>query len=673
LLEFVRRQRCTVLAVSAHQLQRIIFSHQAHRPILAGVRQLVVYGDRPATAAIDALAVLNGGAIRWTSINGTPETGISVSGYQPRLATDVAEPVSLGALAPGSSIELRDSHLQDVPVAVPGEICLAGRGLADGYIDDDAATRARFFTSRDGVRFFRTGEVGRYRVDGTIEYLGESGRYLRQRGFIFHPGDIEAALARHPAVADVAIVSQGMPSGEGRPVVYAVLRSSAAATSERRAELRSELGALALQEMPDGPKILAYVFVDQIPRREDGRVIAASLPPCGPSDYEPSEVVAPRDELETCLIELWQELLEVRPIGITQSFFEIGGNSVTAARLFARVNARWGKQVPLATLFEAPTIMRLAELLREESWVPGSSSLVAIRASGSRPPLIIISGLGGNVVRFHDLARLLDPQQPVYALQPRGLDGRGECLTRIEQMDEHYIEAIRGLQPTGPYYLAGYSFGGLVTFEIAQQFHAMGERVALLAMLDAPEWRYLTERARKLSVHAKLRRYREITSTLLFDAGRGGYLKERLRRRSSNLIYSLFTRLGRALPQSIGTIQDINAFAASQYRPRPYAGRLAVFRTHPEMGTPIDDDTLGWTSLVLGKIDVYEVPGGHDDLTAQPNVQVLAQKLTRALERAQLSSPAAPSTVVKRAAIRADAGVLAGHTGPTITPILLKI
>ena len=673
----VEKQRCSVVALPTRRLQRMVFRHDGKgQPFFRGVRQVVTYGERPAAAAVIAFAGLTGGAVGWASVYGTPESGAIVAVQQPRLDAGALArlSVALGDAAPGFAIALRDSRGRAVPAGVPGEIWIAGAGLAQGYLDDSSASAARFVTADATTRFFRTGELGRY-ADGSIEYLGEPGQYLKKRGFSFHLGELEAALARHHAVEDVAIVAERLPGGEELPVVYAVLRPAAVpATSEGVAGLRSQFSALAMQEAPACPRLHAITFVDRIERREDGCVAPGTLPACAPGDFAIDARLPPRDELETRLVAIWQEVLGAAPIGITQNFFELGGNSITAARLFAQVNAIWNKRVPLATLFAAPTIEHLARLLRDRSWTPASSSLVAIRPTGTRPPLYIISGIGGNVVRFHDLTHLLDARQPVYALQPPGLDGESPCLTRIEDMAAHYIKAIATMQPAGPYYLAGYSFGGLVTFEMAQQLAGRGEQVALLAMLEAPEWRYECARAKKLKARAKLHRYRGIIASLLRSGG-STYLWERLRRRGSNLIYALFAKFGRSLPESIGTIQDINIFAAGRYLPRPYAGRLAVFRTKPEVRTRIDDDTLGWAPLVLGGIEVYEVPGDHNDITSQPNVRVLAQKLARSLEQAQRGA-APPGRLIQSSSRAAnedpDQSNFGEQVGALVQPAVMK-
>lgn len=640
-LQIVEQQRCSVVFVPTWRFQRLVFRQAGKaQPFFRGVRQVVVFGERPAAAAVIAFAGLTGGAVGWSSVYGGPEGGAMAAVFQTPLDADSLArlSVALGEPAPGFALTLRDRYLREVPIGVPGEICIAGDGLAQGYLDASSPRGSRFVTSASGdATYFRTGELGRYRPDGGLEYLGGPDEHLKLRGVVLHTAELQAALARAQAVEDLAVVPQRMPSGEDRPVIYVVVRADTAgsASGEGASSLRGRISALAASEAPYCPKVLAVTFVDHIERREDGRVVRSALPLSAADDYQIGARVTPRDELESRLVEIWQDLLGVRPIGITETFFDLGGNSVTAARLFARVKAVWNKQVPLATLFEAPTIEHLARLLRDKSWTPVSTSLVAIRPSGTRPPLYFISGIGGNVVRFDELTGLLDKEQPVYALQPPGLDGQSPCLTRVEDMAAHYIREIRRLQPTGPYYLVGYSFGGLVTFEMAQQLTGAGDEIALLAMLDAPEWRYLSERAKKIRARYRLRRYRDALATLIFRPGRFQYLRDQFRRRATNRIYAIFVKLGWSLPQSIGSIQDINAFAARQYRPRPYPGHLTVFRTRPERRTPIDDDTLGWAPLVLGGIEAYEVPGDHNDITSQPNVRVLSVKLGLSLQKAQ--------------------------------------
>jgi len=358
--------------------------------------------------------------------------------------------------------------------------------------------------------------------------------------------------------------------------------------------------------------------------------------------------VGPRDNVEAGLCNIWEEVLNVPSVSIKDDFFELGGHSLLAGLLFAKINKRYGKKLPLATLFQAPTVENLALILRMEE--PGKlwSSVVPLQTAGSRPPIFIISGLGGNVVRFRDLALHLGPEQPVYALQPPGLDGKRPFLTSMEEMASHYIKEIRPIQPEGPYCLAGYSFGGLVTFEMARQLSAQGEEVGLLALLDAPEWRYLKASLRSNSLDKAVDRFKYRLHTLLFGPDRLAVLKGRARRRISQIIFKFYKAIGRPIPQAYGTIEDINWFAATSYTAQPYPGRVTLLRTPPPAASVGHDYLLGWGGLALEGVEVHDVPGDHEDMMKEPNVRVLAEKLSQCIQRAANSggAPAASGEAV---------------------------
>ena len=259
--------------------------------------------------------------------------------------------------------------------------------------------------------------------------------------------------------------------------------------------------------------------------------------------------------------------------------------------------------------------------------------IVCIRPTGARNPLYIASGLGGNVVRFYDLAQNLSPDLPVYALQPPGLVAGERFLTSIEEMAASYVSEIRRLQPAGPYCLAGYSFGGLVVFEMAHQLQRLGQEIGLLAMLDCPALHYSMRRDRVTSLRGYLQRYKARTRELLFGPARLEYLKKRSRRRLSALVFRFCNLAGFSLPAWAGTMEDVNAYISSAYRPNPYSGDLTLLKTRlGEDSVYGDDHDLGWGCLVTGRVEVHEVPGNHDDMTARPNVIALAEKLSACLD-----------------------------------------
>ena len=648
LLAFAEKQKCSVLLTPAPVWQSVIgMAESASQRFPDCIRLTAVYGERPASSSISAFRRLSSRHARWISSYGTAEAGANAAVYEIRPGADLDEPaVTLGAASSGMTLRVLDRYLQPVPVGVPGEICIEGETLASGYRNAPAQAAAAFCgTAGTGGKLFRTGDWGRYLPNGRIEFLGTAEHQLNLRGFRVHLGELEAQVARHPAVTAAATVSCSDATGDQRPVVYVVANAAVAgvAGKARDTSLRRQLRLLIEERCPQYPQPSHIVFVESLPLDAQGRVKRHALPPPGPAQAESSSAIAPpRDELEAQLVRIWEELLGVRPIGITDNFFDLHGHSLLAVRLFARIKTIWGKNLPLSLLFQAPTIEHLAGILRQEVWSPNWSSLVTIQAGGSRSPLFIVSGLGGNVVRFRDLARYLGDEQPVYALQPLGMDGSTPYLTRIEDMAAHYVREVKAKQASGPYHLAGYSFGGLVVFEMARQFALQGDEVGVTALLDAPEWRYISKTGKNVSTGQKVQRFYARLMRMLRGPGRREYLTDAVRQRVSKLIFKGSALLGRPIPQRFGTLSDINAHAAASYVPQPYPGKLSLLRTRPDPHLPRGDYQLGWGGLAAGGVEVHEITGHHLEITDEPNVQVLAEKLRGCLDRAgQPASPAA--------------------------------
>src|SRR2546423_10485211 len=224
--------------------------------------------------------------------------------------------------------------------------------------------------------------------------------------------------------------------------------------------------------------------LESLPLSPMGKIDQRALPPNEFKREAEKGFAAPGNELELKLAKIWEEVLNVRPIGTDQNFFELGGHSLMAVRLFAQVEKAFGRKLPLATLFQAPTVKQLARVLHDEGWRAAWSSLVMIQPGSAPTPFFCVHAAGGNVLEYHDLARLLGPDQPFYGLQSHGLDGKSEPHTSIKEMAAHYLKEMREVQPEGPYLLGGRSSGGTIAFEMACQLAAQGEKVALLALLD---------------------------------------------------------------------------------------------------------------------------------------------------------------------------------------------
>ena len=653
----VEQKACTIIMLSARHFEAIAIAHErACRKLFNCVRLIAVHGDKPATKAIDAFA---GGSIRCVSSYGTAETGSTAINWQAAGELDSAtskQGEHLGIPATGFRVAVVDRYMQRAPIGVVGDICVGGDGLARAYYGDTELTAEKFFAVAGvGTRLFKTGDLGRYLPDGRIQFFGPPERHSNIRGFRKHFGDLEFTLMRHHRVKCAVALSSNDPSGHRRTDVYVVLapESPGRIPSGRHLNIRTQLQELIAQQCDGYPSGLNILFMDDLRFNRNDNVDPVTLPHFNPTEVNSgSTSVAPQRVLESKLIQIWEDLLGIRPIGIADNFFDLGGHSLLASRLFNKINSLWGKTLPLSTLFQAPTIERLAEILRRDGWSPPTTSLVTIRSEGTRAPLYVISGIGGNVVRFQPLARYLNSDQPVYALQPPGLDGNLPYITNIEDMASHYIREIKILQPQGPYHLAGYSFGGLVAFQMGCELLKRGDEIGLLALLDSPEWHYEARVVRDISLLRRLRRYRVRIARVLFEAGRIEYLSERIGRRISQLVYSSLRRFGR-VPRNVGSISDVNSYAASEYMPSTFPGRLLLLRTTTHTTDLVfDDPALGWGSLA-SEVEVHDVPGDHDDMTSEPNVQILARTLDMLLIRSQTNENSS-ETFVNQVSTRTD-------------------
>jgi len=350
------------------------------------------------------------------------------------------------------------------------------------------------------------------------------------------------------------------------------------------------------------------------------------------------------DDTTRQLTRIWQEILGLNAVSPDQNYFDLGGDSSLAAHLFARIEVLFGVKLPLATLFDAPTIEELAQVLRSEASPMGWSPLVAIQTSGSRPPFFCVHGAGGNVLIYRDLARRLGPDQPFYGLQALGLDGTCPPLTRIEDMAALYVKEIRRRQPQGPYFLGGYCMGGTVAFEVAQQIQAQGERVALLALFDTMDWSKIPlpsvwaksyQAVERLGFHAAnfLRLDRE---------GRAQFLRGKAKALRSRIPVwrgMLLARLNRKGPAEtseslvLARVWQTNDRAALEYIPRPYVGMVTDFRPTKQYRV-LDKPGAKWDQLAKGGQQVVVLPSYPAGMLVEPFVKHLAAALGKSIDDA---------------------------------------
>ncbi len=476
--ELVTRHGVTTLWLTAGLFHRVVDDHPE---MLRSLRQLLAGGDvlspdhvRRALAALPAGAVLING---YGPTEGTTFT--SVHRMSPSDAVDA--PVPIGRPIGNTRVYILDAKGALAPFGVAGELCIGGDGVALGYAGDPALSAERFppdpFSSEPGARLYRSGDRARWRADGLLEFLGRSDRQIKIRGFRIEPAEIEEAIRQHQGVADVYVTPYSRDGGR-ELAAYVVAQAGA---DPSVAELRT----YATSRLPAHAVPTAWSRLDRLPLTPNGKVDVAALAaaPVGVARTKGTAAVA--DDFERRLIEIWERTLGADAIRPDDDFFDLGGHSLLAVAVFDAIERTFGRRLPLATIFEASTVRRLAMALREDGWELPRGSLVALTQTGTRPPLFFVSAGDGNSVGFGALARRLGPDQPFFVLQQRGINGGAPLHVSVKAMAAHYIRAIRRVRPHGPYLLGGRCLGGIVAYEMARELEARGETVPLVAVLDS--------------------------------------------------------------------------------------------------------------------------------------------------------------------------------------------
>jgi amino acid adenylation domain-containing protein/FkbH-like protein len=538
-------------------------------------------------------------------------------------------------------------------MGVPGRLFVGGEGLALGYWNQPELTRIKFLANPFGEgRIYDTGDLARYWPDGNIEFLGRKDGQIKIRGFRIELGEIESVLSQHADIRECCVTSMDETGGK-RLIAYFV---TAGDKVPKISLLRQFLSGKLPQYMVPG----TFVQLHRLPLTPNGKVDRKALP--APDQTRPQlekEYASPRDHLERELTKIWEEVLEVRPIGIEDRFFDLGGHSLLAVRLIAQIEKTFGRKIRLATLFQTPTIAQIAAILREDSKpVPAgipSSSVVEIQARGTRPPLFLVHGAGGGMFwGYVNLARHLGNDQPVYGFRSRGLDGNREFET-LEEMAAHYVADLRLVQPHGPYYLGGYCFGGNVAYEMARQLEASGEKISLLALINCapPNSGY----GRLQYTPAWLWRF---LRNLVYWAGycanwtasqRRQFFRWKIKMARKNLRDLLRIQTGQCSKLDVENLVDLSAFAPElqelweihiraqlNYKPKPFDGRVHLFRSpgHPVWCS--FDSQYGWGELARSGVEVTLVPAGHEKILEEPFVKVVADGLRDILRAENLST-----------------------------------
>jgi thioesterase domain-containing protein/acyl carrier protein len=550
--------------------------------------------------------------------------------------TDIAEnaaTIPIGRPVTNAQVYLLDSRLQPVPIGVPGELYIGGEGVARGYLNRPNLTAERFvpdsFSGRENRSLYRTGDFARMRDNGEIEFLGRNDEQVKIRGHRIELAEVRHAISSHPAVKQLFLMVREDVPGDRRLVAYVVLQTISTA-------IQDSLRQHAMAKLPVEMVPAAFVIIDSIPLNTNGKVDRKALP--RPSDRPELRAAyhGPETDLERKLTLLWQELLRLDHIGVNDNFFDLGGHSLLAARLIARIEKQMGTNIPMATLFEAPTIAELANRLRQRSFEGSWSPLVELympEKISTDKPFFCVHSLGANLVSLRKIAALTRGDRPIYGLQPHGLDGRQEPFESIELMASAYLEEIRKKQPEGPYFLGGVCLGGVIAYEIAQQLRAAGERVGLLLLIDS----YAPGGNPYLHSRSSLNEYldRHLGEILLLPGlARLRYVARWLTNGGIRFGRALGFQERSSLARATRKVAKAHRHAIFAYKPKVYVGKLVQVLCGEASHRSYEDRRLAWSSLAPSGFEVRLVPGNHHTMVEEPNAQVLAQELQFCFDRA---------------------------------------
>jgi amino acid adenylation domain-containing protein len=631
LLKFIQTEKVTIFDTVASVWNYVLMSldsidSQRRSQLIQSQLRLLIFSGGLLTAQLlknirsefkQPLDIVN--------VYGQTET-IGVSAYPVSIEVDREQRyIPVGVAYPHNKLYILDDRFQPVAATETGELYVAGMNLARGYFNNPQLTDRKFISnpfSPDRERLYKTGDLARYRSDGNLEIVGRQDFQVKIRGMRVEIEEIETVITEYPDVHQAAVIGKEEQSDEQVLIAYVVANQQF-----QIAELRSFLKA----KLPDYMMPSAFVVLDALPLTPTNKVDRKKLPLPDRNNFT---VVAASDTLELQLIKIWEKILGVKPIGIKDNFFELGGHSLIALLLITEVEKIWGKHLFLSSILQSPTIAELAEVLRQKESTSSWSSLVPIELGGHKPPLFCIHPVGGNILEYYSLAGYLNQDRPIYGLQAQGIDGKQKLIDRVEEMASHFIKEIQTVQPHGPYLLIGYSFGGLLAFEMAQQLYRQGEKVNLLGLLDTrasilrevnksfPEY---------LEIHLNKLRQLESLEKLKYCISKINTLFQKKMSYRDHLIANL-SKIEMLSPEILNVL-DCNIQAQQDYIPQVYPGKVIIFRSESQSLYRDIYPELGWKNLVSGGIECEDIPGDHYEMIREPNVRVLARKLNDWIDR----------------------------------------
>ncbi len=636
----LRRQKVTVMHLTPAFFSLWSLSCQSNLP--PSLRVINSGGDVLPPGSLKVRESWSRPGLRLVNTYGPTEATITATMYDiPEGLTGSYVPI--GRPLPHRTVYVLDKEMQPTPIGVAGELHIGGACLARGYLNRPELTAEKFipdpFSSMPGARLYKTGDLVRYRPDGNLEFLGRLDHQVKIRGFRIELGEIEAVLRSHSAISETVVIRREDEPGSEKLVAYVVAKKEVKVKQEDlRTFMRKALPAYMIPS--------AFVFLEKIPMTPNRKIDRNALPPPDRIIEKTITYVAPRDAIEKQLVELWEKVLGVHPIGIYDNFFDIGGHSLLSLSLLLQIHHKINSKITLSDFYQALTIDELAQMLRKDELSKNNFCMVCLQKGTSKkplPPLYFIHVLGTGLKFCKPMVKYLGSDLPVYGLSIQLLDQHPHIENRIEDWARFYILQVKQIQPSGPYMFIGFSNGGIIAFEMAKQMRESGEDVRLVAILDA----ILPKTFKKIGVVRKVKEQykkwkrqgayyfvRQVVQRLYY------VWREKITHWYFRKILWYYKVTGGSGEMTIDLKEYVtwseNHEASIRYNPEPYAGKVMLFKSDHTLQEVdnIQDPQLGWGEVSLGGVEIINCPGNHLSMLADPLVKTVAKKLRQSIDRA---------------------------------------
>ncbi|MEY2856838.1 MAG: hypothetical protein RLZZ74_1150 [Cyanobacteriota bacterium] len=526
---------------------------------------------------------------------------------------------------PFNHVQLRvlDRHQKIAPVGVKGEIYFSGQGVTQGYLNLPNLTEEKYILL-DGERFYRTGDIGCLNPQGDLQMLGREDNQVQIRGMRIELGEIESCLSLHPAISNCVVVAKEDCLEEKQLIAYLIAQNQPPTSGELRNFLQETLPQYMIPS--------CFAFVEEFPLNPNGKVDRRALSVL-PVQVDNEIIIAPRTATEEQLVTIWQEVLGLESIGINHNFFHLGGHSLLAVTLSTKIEQTFATKLPFGIVFQMPTLEQQANFLDQQEQKPYSACTFApIQPKGTKPPLFLFQGVG----IYYPLSSQLGEDQPVYGLAVEMIDDSQLRFERIADLVAIYVQEIKRIQPHGPYFLGGLSFGGMVALEAAQQLQSQGEEVALLALFDTWDPKAYTMHPLRKRLLTHLGKFCQSPVQYLFL--KLTYTNKFKFLHQFNLNLSPKNHQAKKDHQ-LNKVPQTYLKAQQDYVPQIYSGQVVLFKAMGEYEDMLTfgnfEDQFGWSKLITGGLEIINIAGDHFGILKEPYVEILARELKRCLVESQ--------------------------------------